>query len=645
MLDIMRKKKRMKAIVLWLVIIAVGLSMVIWGVALNLGGGSGRTSSNSYAAIVDDHPISIQEFIDAYRQSVRYLKNSTETELDPELMKSLGFSQQVLNRLIRGEIIEILAERLGLSVSPEEIRRTILRLPGLQDNGKFIGLEQYKVSLARRGLSVETFEDDIRYELLANKMTRVLTDSLEISEKELREEFSRRNQTAKVEYALLKKDTFRKQVKPDEKDLKTYFDEHKDSYQVKEKRRAEYLLVPTSKILPGVEVSEDEIKAEWDRNPLPETVEAAHILFLVKDPAEEETVRAKAESVLKQLRNGGDFAALAREYSEDTSSASQGGYLGTFPRGRMVKEFEDAAFSLKPGEISDLVRTPDYGFHIIKVFRHNTPTLESNRNEIINNLRLRKAKEIAKQKAEEASRMAAAEKDLNKISKELDVEAEVKETGLFDQDTNPYSIGISQALRDDIFQIEEVGATGNVVEHALGYAFAKLQEVQQARQGEFEEFESQVKEDYIDSESLELMKAGALKLSEEAIRLKSLKKAARELGLSVETSPDFKIDESPGADIKDKNAFNAMAFQLDQGAISKPVIMSDSAAVLEVQSRSPFDEEAFEAGKEALHDQMFRSLQESYLEEYFRAFSEKLEEEGKIRLNPEVFSIVDNIRI
>jgi peptidyl-prolyl cis-trans isomerase D len=643
MLDIMRKKKQMTAFVLWAIIIALGLSMLVWGI--NIGGSSGSTGPGSYAAIVDDHPITVQEFKDNFEQSIRMLQEQTPEGLDPKILKSLGLSQQVLDRLIRGKIVEILADRWNLSVSPNEVRQAIINYPQLQVNGRFVGLEQYKALLSRNRIRLESFEDDIRYDLLSAKLSRLITDSLEISDEDLKEEFIKRNQSTKVAYVVLKKDNFKNRVKPTEEELQSYFDSHKDAYTVKEKRRAEYLLIPTSKILPDIKVSEQEIEDEWAKNPAPETVEAAHILFLVKNPSEKAQVQSKAESVLEQIRKGGDFAALARKYSEDPGSAEQGGYLGTFPRGQMVKEFEDAAFSLKPGEVSGLVYTPDYGFHIIKVLRHDIPTMESNRSSLVTAIRLRKAKDVAKKKAEEAARLAVNTRDLDAVSKQMDSGAEIKETGLFSKDDNPYSLGISQALRDDIFKIEEVGSLGNVVEHALGFAVAKLQEVQKARPGELEEFREQAREDLIGSRAQELMLAEANKISGEAKKIGSLEKAAKELGYAAKISQDFKSDESPGEDIQDRAAFNFVAFRLDQGSVSEPITMSDTAAVLEVKSRSPFDEAAFEQGKEALRDQIYQSLQGAYLEAYFRSFREELEEAGKIRVNPDVFDMVENFSL
>ncbi len=641
MLDIMRKKKRMKAIVLWVVIIAVGGSMVVWGVALNLGGG-GRSALGSYAAVVGDKTIPMKEFIETYQRYLKNLKDNARTELDPELLKSLGISQQVLNSLISARIVEIMAERIGVSVTDNEVGQAIVKRPDLQVDGKFIGLERYQQVLAASRISLEEFEKEVRYTQLANKLVRTVTDSLDVTDDELREEFSRLNQTTMVDYVLLNKDTFKKRVKPTDEDLQAYFEKNKESYRIKEKRRARYLLVPTAQILPTIKVTDEEIQDEWDKNPIPETVEVAHILFLIKDPAEEAEVRAKAEAVLKRAQAGEDFASLARKYSDDKSSAEQGGYLGPLQRGQIpLKEFENAAFSLKAGQISGLIRTPDYGFQIIKVLRHDKPTLESNRLNLMTTIQLRKAKEEAKKIAEQAAELAAKPEDFEAVAKELDVKTEIKDTGLFKNDDNPYSLGISQALLNDIFQIKEIGSIGHVVEHPQGYAFAKLEEVQMARPGQFQESREQVRKDYIDSKAEELMQEAAKTLAEDAARLKSLAKAAGKSGYSLETSPNFKRDESPGPDITDANAFNAEAFDLEPGDIGKPIPMSGTTAVLQVKARSPFDEAAFQKERDALHERMLSSLQASYMDDYLRSFREKLEEDGKILINPDVFDVAE----
>jgi len=469
---------------------------------------------------------------------------------------------------------------------------------------------------------------------LAKKVTGIIADSLNVSEGEVRDEFSRANQTAQVDYIVLKKEDFKKRIKPTEAELQAYFDGHKDTYKIKEKRRIEYLLVPTSQILTTIKVSEDEILQEWDQRPHEETVEAAHILFKVDNPAKDAEVKAKAEEVLKRAKAGEDFAALAKKYSEDTSNAGQGGYLGPFQRGQMVKEFEDAAFSLKPGEISGLVRTEDYGYHIIKVLRHETPTVELNRSSLLSTVQLRKAQESARLKAEEAVKLTAKQKDLNPIAKELGIAGEVKETGLFTKEDNPFAIGISQPLRDEAFELKEINSIGKAVEHPLGYAVPKLLEVQLPKPGEFSSSRSQVEKDFIENKAQELMLAEAKKLSEDARKQGSLEKAAKAMGLSVKTSQQFKSDGTAGPDIGSNAAFNTAAFDLAPGKVSDPIPQFDKVSVLQVKSHSPFDESAYLKEKPTLRMRLLQQKQEPYFQEYLRNVTEELEKAGKIRINP-----------
>jgi peptidyl-prolyl cis-trans isomerase D len=630
MLDIMRRKKRLKAI-LWLVILSLALGMLLFFVpGTNIDGGS----IDHTAATVDGHTIPMQDYLDRYRKTIDSYSNRGRNRIDPETLKALGISKRVLDGMVTTKVIEIAAERMGITVSPDEVRRAIETNPSLQDQGKFIGVDRYKVLLESNNITVEKFEEEVRYTEQLKKLTRIITDSLDVSDREMRDEFSRTNQQTQVDYVILKKEDFKKKLKPAESDLRAYFDAHKDAYKIKERRRAQYLLVPVSQILPGIKVTEQEVLDEWDQRPHEETVEAAHVLLKVDDPTKEAEVKKKAEEVLNRAKAGEDFAGLAKKYSEDTSNANQGGYLGPFQRGQMVKEFEDAAFSLKPGEISGLVRTKDYGYHIIKALRHEKPTLESNRGNITNSIQLRKAQAAAKLKAEEAAGLAIKQKDLVLAGKDLGIATEVKETDFFGKDDNPFAVGISQALRDQVFELKEINSIGKAVEHPLGYAVPKLLEVQLPKPGEFTASRGQVEKDYVESKSQELMQAEAQKLSEDAGKQGSLDKAAKAAGLSIKTSQQFKMDGTAAPEIGANAAFNSAAFELELGKVSKPIALTDSVAVLQVKFRSPFDESAYQKEKPGLRARMLQAKQEPYFQEYISKMADAMEQAGKIRINP-----------
>ena len=634
MLDIMRRKKRLK-IILWVVIFSLALGMLLFFVpGVNIGG----VPVDATAATVDGRPVPMKEFLAAYRKTINNYSNRGRNRLDPETIKMLGIPKQVLDGMITRKVVEIIADSMGIEVTPSEVRRAIETYPYFQDQGKFIGVERYKALLAANNLSVTEFEDDMRYLQLVKKLESIFADSLDVSEKELREEFSRNTIQMQVDFVLVKKEDMKKRLKPSEEDLKAYFEGHKDAYRIKEKRRAQYLLVPVSQILPNVSASDREILEEWDQTPHEETVEAAHILFKVPDSSKDAEVKAKAEAVLKQLRAGGDFAELAKRYSEDSGSAKEGGYLGAFSRGQMVKEFEDAAFALKPGETSDLVRT-EYGYHIIKVLHRETPTLENSRERLADSVRMRKAREISKQKAEDAARLAQKQKDLSSVAKSLRIPTEIKETPPFANDSSAFELNITEAFRNEVFQLKEINAVGKAVEFVGGYAVPKLIEVQMPKPGEFNQSRAQVEKDYLEFKAKELVQQQARKLAEEAAKQRSLENVAKAMGFSVKTSQLFKLSESPHPEITNYSAFNSAVFELDPGDVGGPIPLLDDFAVFQVKSRSPFDEQAYEKEKATLRKNLLASKQDAYFQDYLRKITEDLEKAGKIRINPKALEI------
>ncbi|MBP1599936.1 MAG: ppiD, partial [Acidobacteria bacterium] len=521
MLDLMRRKTRLKA-VLWLVIIGLALGMLLLFVP---GGQMGDSGMGSAAATVDGQPIPLKDFWQTYRRVLDNYSAGGRNRLDPEMIKALGIGKMALDSLITAKVLDYEARRMGLTVTPDELRRAIETYPGFQDRGAFIGVERYRAVLAANSLTVTEFENNVRNSLLGRKLQNVLADSVEVSDKEIRDEFIRQNQEAQVQFVVFRKDDFKKDVKPTETELRAYFDKNKDKYFIKEQRKVRYLLLSIPELAPTIKVTENDIQDAWARQPHDETVDASHILFKLEDPSKDAEVRAKAEQVLKQIQAGGDFAELARKYSEDTGSAQQGGNLGPFTRGRMVREFENVAFSLKPGEVSGLVRT-QFGYHIIKVLSREVPTLEANRKSIEASIQQQRASEVAKAKAAEAARLTETNKDLNAVAKSLGVPAQVRETGLMAKNSDPLANGISQQMLDEVFQLKEINSIGKPVEHPMGQAIPQLMETRLPKPPDFAEARAAVEKDLIDARAGELMQAEAKKLSGEAVQAASLEAAA-----------------------------------------------------------------------------------------------------------------------
>jgi peptidyl-prolyl cis-trans isomerase D len=624
----MRRKKHLK-VVLWLVIVGLGLGMLLFFVpGQNLGDGGFSVAAGS----VDGDEISMKEFIDAYRRLVnQYSRGSSR--LEPATLKMLRLDQSTMEGLIRVRVMKIVAKRLGVEVSPDEIRHAITTNPNFQQKGVFVGTEQYKAVLEANNLTASEFEEGIKDMLLSQKMKNLISDSLIVTDRELREEFQKANQKAEVRFVVLTKEDFKKQATAPESALRAHFEANKAQYAIKEKRRAQYLLISTSLLIPSVTVSESELRDRWAKESHEETVDASHILFPVKDPSEEASAKAKAEAVLKQAKAGADFAELAKKHSGDPSTAPNGGNLGQFGRGRMVKEFQDVAFSLKPGEISNLVRT-QFGFHIIKVLQHETPTFASRRPQLEQAVKMEKANQLVKQKAEEAQRLTETQKDLAAVAKALNIPTQIQETPLLAKDADPLASGISQALLDEIFRLKAVGEVGKAVDHPQGSAIPKLLQTELPRPADFSEARPRVEADYLQVRAKEILVAEAKKLSDEAIKLGDLAKAAEKLKLKVKDSVPFKHGDQPDPQIASSPDFNDAAFKLEVGKVSAPITLDpDRFAVLQVKSRTPFDEAEFQKQKPELKTKLLGQLQEAYFEDYIGKVKENLEKGGKIRIN------------
>ena len=627
MLDLMRRKKRLK-LILWLVIAALALSMLIFFVpGTNMGG---FFDAPGVVASVEGRNISAQDFSRLYRRVSSNIR--TANNIDEETIRAMGLQNQVLDELINYEVMEALAKRFGITITEDELLRAIENNPNLQLDGKFIGAESYKALLAMNGFTAAEFESSLRRSKLHDKVRDFVTSAVSVRDAELREAYQRSTQKMQIDYVLLEKNDFKKRIKPLAEDIETWFNGHKDAYTFREKRNAQYLLVPYMQFIPQIEVSEDDILREWNSVPHEEMVEAAHILLMINDPSEEAEVKKRAEEVLKLAKSGQDFAELARKYSEDSGSAENGGYLGSFGRGQMVPEFEAAVFALKPDELSGLVRS-QYGYHIIKSIWYSNPTLESSREQLEAMARNRKLAELVRQKTEEAGAAAAKLADLSEVVKNLNFTVEVRETGLRQRDEASLDLGISPEMTDEIFSLREVGAWGKPVEHELGFAIPKLTQVELPRPGTFEEFRQQVETDYTDAKAKELMDAEAQKLSAEGIKLANLTVAAKGQGLNVKTSQEFTVNGIPDPEIGSNSSFNQAAFALETGAVSAPQPILDNVVVFQVKSRTPFDEAAYEKQEPVLRTQLLESRQDTYFQEYVNRVREGMTKAGKITTN------------
>lgn len=397
MLEFMRRRARSTWIkALFLIIVLV---FIFWGVE-----GFVTSDRIDIVANVDGQIISASEFQRAYEN----VKAAYRDRLNAELLESLNLRQQTLEQLITIRLLTEEARRLGLTVADDEVRQAIAAMPAFQAYGGF-SQEQYLRVLRYLRVTPSEFEEDQRAQLLSQKLQDLVTDAVVVTDTEVQEVFRLSQERVVLSFVKVAAADLLAQVVAEPAAVEEYYNTHRESFREPDRVRFAYVAYPASHFTADVHVTTQEVEEFYaqhkeDRFTSPARVHARHILFALSPDASAEeraNTRATATDILTRIRAGEDFATLAKTYSEDTATAPQGGDLGFFTRGRMVKPFEDAAFTLAAGEVSDLVETP-FGLHIIKV-EANEPEQVRPLSEVEEDIRqevaLARAREIAQERA------------------------------------------------------------------------------------------------------------------------------------------------------------------------------------------------------------------------------------------------------
>jgi peptidyl-prolyl cis-trans isomerase D len=311
------------------------------------------------------------------------LKREMNGQNIPKVLQGI-YARQVLDQLIYNHLLDMESTRLGIRVTPQEQTERIRQLlPAVFNGDTWVSKERYISEVEQRtGMSVPEFESFIRQALLEEKFRSLITDGVSVTPAEVGQEYRWRNEKIKIAYALLKPADLASSINPSEAELAAFFAKNQSRYPVPERRSARYALLDLGQLRQRVSVSQDEILASYrqhlDAYKVEDRVHVEHILLKTvgKTDAEVAEIRQTAEDVLKKAKHGASFEDLAKKESQDDATKEKGGDLGWIVRGQTVAEFEQAAFTLPKGSISDLVKT-QYGFHIIKVLDRETARTKS----------------------------------------------------------------------------------------------------------------------------------------------------------------------------------------------------------------------------------------------------------------------------
>ena len=357
MFDAVRNNK--KIVQVFLVLIA--LPFAFFGVESFRDGGAGVD-----VAKVGEVKISQQEFQQAVREQQDRLRGQLG-ELDPKVLDNPEFRQAILDDLIDQRLLFQEARKRHLFASDDAVRQAIMAVEAFQDNGQF-SQQRYEALLSAQGMSPAGFEAQVRQDLALQQLAGTIGRSGIVSQRVTDKVLALQSEARHVQEFVLPVENYVAKVKLEDGAAKKFYDENTEEFRTPDQAKVEYVVLTPESL--AVEVSEAEIKAWYDghkeRYQQPEERRASHILIAAEKLGKDKA-RQKAEEVLREVQaKPAAFAELARKHSDDPGSASQGGDLGFFGRGMMVKPFEDATFALRDGEVSGIVES-DFGFHIIKL--------------------------------------------------------------------------------------------------------------------------------------------------------------------------------------------------------------------------------------------------------------------------------------
>ncbi len=553
---------------------------------------------------------------------------------------SFGYNQRLASALARpllddmilGQAVKLQAKKLGIVVSDAEVLRAAQAIPGLYSNGAFIGRDLFE---RQAGLTLEQFISQLRDSLLEEKMRAVLTDGVQVTPAEVREEFLKRNAKAKIEYALFDPSEFVKKVEVAPQGLEAFFKKDLARYKVPEERRLRYVLIEPDRLRAQVKLSEENLRRYYQQHlsdyRVPDRVKVAHILFKTtgKIPAEVATIEKTAHDVLSQVRSGKDFGELAKKYSED-STAAQGGEIGWIVRGQTVKEFEDTAFSFTPGQMSELIKTP-YGIHILKVLDRQTAHLQTFE-EVKEGIRAgleKQALDAAENAlAEDIVRQSKSNRQsLETVARKA--ELQVKETPLIRYNQVVPDFGKSEAFQSLAFQLRP-GDVGSPISVPKGLAIMQVSEVVPEHMPKLEEVRPSVEQDYRADRSKVLAGEKAKEFAAKA-KTGDFKQIARGMGLTVKESKDFTQQDfvegvGPGSQL-------SAAFTLTPAQTTDALELGGNSLVFRVLSHTPANEAGFSTQRDQIAEQLLGQKRALMFEIYRKELKQQLLRSGELKMN------------
>jgi peptidyl-prolyl cis-trans isomerase D len=607
-------------------------------VDMGLGGASRvRDQDRAYAARVNGETIPLREYERALYYTEKNYEQIYRQPLSSEMIQSMGLPRQVIDGLIDQRLLLQQAQRLHLAATQAEVRKRILEIPTLNPEGRFVGNELY-VRYITGSLGYHSpaeFEDELAREITLRKIESAMANAVVVSPKAAEEEYRRVTETAKIRYVIVPTAKLAPQVTVSPAEVEQYYRANQAKYAHGEQRSLKYLLSDINRLRGQIIPSEAELRKRYDASKedykRPQSAHILHILIKVDPnakPEEDAAAKAKAESLVKQLRGGADFAKLARENSGDPSSSGKGGDMGFVDQGMTVDPFDQAAFSIALNTISDPIRSKEFGYHIIKVLERR-PAGYRSFDEVRAALSAQMADQAAKDQArDEITRISARLKQSKpKTPTEFAAMANDKvssnDTQWFAKSEAIPGLGNNAAVTTWAFSAKQ-GDIGEIIGTQRGPAIPYLYGTRPAGISDLNEIRARVETDARNAKAREL----AAQTLARAMPAASIDDVAKKTGLTAAETTLNRQGYVSGFS-GDASALVDTAMAAKVGDLKGPVVLPDGAVAFQVVEQKKVDKKAADESREAysemLRQQQARSLRTVLLQ--------RLRKDAKIDIN------------
>jgi len=629
MFDLFRSRAKAVRYLLGGLLGIVALSMVV---TLIPGYGTPSANQEQVVAEVDNEQITT-------RQVQALVQNVLRSKRVPNEMIQ-HYVPQIIDQMITERAIAFQAKRMGFRVTDEDVANAIRSmLPQMLGPGEF-NPALYAQYLQQQGLTVNEFEQNIRTNLLLLKLQNLALEGTIVTPREVEQEYHRKNDKVKVDYVAWTPKDLRSQVNVTPDEIQTFYNQNKSEFRTPERRSFQLLVADEAKIGASIEASEADLRTAYNQNldrfRTPESVKVRHILIKTSDKPKEEVAKleAKANDLLKQLRGGADFAALAKQHSEDPGSKDKGGVYEGVVRGQMVPAFEQAAFGRKPKEIGDLVKT-EYGLHIVEVLEKQ-PAKVKPFEEVKAELATERKREAVFTKMQQSIEQARAE-----LAKAPHSAAQIAaKYGLAYADVQNagkgepiQEVGVNPELEANLASLRTGEVSPVLQVSPTKLAVAVVTNVQPAKPATLAEVEGQIRELVTNRKLGQLTEQ---KVRETMDRVKSMKDSdltaiAKAIGGEVRSTQLFSSEGA--ADGIGPASYLREAFEKPAGSMLAPFNLGNQIFVAKVTEKQVADAAALAATR----DQVLLTLKQKKAQERKELFEDglltTLIKEGKVKKN------------